>query len=223
MLHGQRLMKRLAVAGAVTAIVRLAPATVRAGPEEAPSTELPADMATPIEPGTLGAGQVGIRVGTGLGTGPIGLGAQVVVGLGGVDLVLGTSLVPPWCGYGGCDDAEVFVGGGVQTRLARDHRFTLGARAQYEAAVIGDRSSVLAAGVTAATGPRRWRGLFDIGALRWDEDGDPFGDNGWYVGGTVGLERLYRQAGVTASIGYGLPFDGPSDGMLLGTAMVFWR
>src|SRR5262245_13699965 len=90
-----------------------------------PSTDTPkppaAGIESPLEPGTLGLGHVGARVGVGLGNGPLGLGGEVAVGLGGVDVLASAGYLPPFCVNlgelgGGCDPAQVFLGFGAQAK-----------------------------------------------------------------------------------------------------------
>ena len=71
------------------------------------------------------------------GIGPMGLGGELVLGLGGIDLIASAAIMPaPLCIVGPCDDRDKLAfGGGVQARVFETRDVQFGARVRGDWAV----------------------------------------------------------------------------------------
>jgi hypothetical protein len=203
----------------------LAPVAAVADPApERNDTPAAPPFVSPAEPGTLARGQIGLRAGAGIGNGPLGLGGEAVVGLGGVDVMASAGYVPSYCVSlgelgGGCDEALVILGVGMQAGIQGEGSLRLGGRVKADKSVRGDDTSLVAGGVQASFGVAQLRGSLGITALDYYETGDPFGHNGWYVGPELGVQYLRSEhTGLSVSLGYGLPLDHQDKGMVMGSA-----
>jgi len=206
----------------------LSPTLAVAQPDAAPVDPTVETVATPLEPGTLGRGRVAGRFGAGLGSGPLGLGGELAVGLGGVDLLASAGYLPRFCldlgDLGsGCDPAQVLLGLGAQARLVESGRTRLGARIKGDASVAGDRVGLGVAGIDASTGNQAVRVSLGVVTAGWYEEDNPFGRNGFYVGPEVGLQYLRGHAGGALTFGYGLPLQGQERSMPMMSATAIWR
>jgi len=219
---------------AVTAVVVLA-VTARASAQPGlapPAPEAPAPPAprvvSPLEAGSLGRGKVAARIGVGLGNGPLGLGGELAVGLGGVDLLASLGYLPQFCLDlgdlgGGCDPTQVFVGLGAQAKLGETGPVRFGARVKGDASVAGDRVRMIATGVDASTGSAAVRVSVGAVVAGWSEEDDPFGDNGFYAGPEVGVSYLRANAGGALTFGYGFPLQGQPEPLPIVSATAIWR
>ncbi|HEU0036087.1 MAG TPA: hypothetical protein VFQ53_35990 [Kofleriaceae bacterium] len=228
-------MKRLA---AVVVLLLLARSLASAAPAPAPpappigSTDViapaPESRRSPLEPGSLGRGDVALGFGAGLGDKLFGFGGYAVVGLGGVDLAASVGFLPQYCIDlgdlgGGCDPALVLLGGGAQAELARTDSLRLGVRAHGNVSVTGDRTAIGSAGLVASTGSERLRVLAMPAIIGWYEVDDPFEENGWYAGGMLGVTYLSRSGGIELLGGAGAPISGQDDVMPMLQLSVFLR
>jgi hypothetical protein len=192
----------------------LAPPTTPRPDAAAPA----AHRGSPLEPGSLEAGQLALRLGVGLGNGAFGLGAEGALGLGGVDLLASIGYLPQFCLNlgelgGGCDPALVVPGLGVQVKLGEAGPVQLGGRVKGEASVSGDRTGLVVAGVGGSTGSAKVRVSFGAVATGWYEEDDPFMENGFYVGPEIGLAVFKNRAGGAVTFGYGFPLQGQPEWM----------
>jgi len=213
---------------AILASPSLATAQPGVTPDAPPPAAALAPVASPLEPGTLGRGDFAGRFGVGLGNGPLGLGAEVALGLGGVDLLASVGYLPQFCVNlgelgGGCDPALVFVGSGMQAMLRESGPVRFGMRVKGDASITGDRTGLLVAGVGASTGGSAVRVSLGAVTAGWYEEDDPFEENGWYVGPEVGLQYLRGHAGGAVTVGYGFPLTGQPKPMPLVSATAVWR
>jgi hypothetical protein len=109
-----------------------------------------------LEPGTLGVGAVAARVDMGFGPNVLGLGGQIVVGLGRVDLAAGINGLP--CSGYFCAVNTVFysVGGQVAVAAFGAGATRLSARATADIGTRGwDAFHMLAGAVQVSSGTSR--------------------------------------------------------------------
>jgi hypothetical protein len=173
---------------------------------------------SPLEPGSLESGELGLRFGVGLGNGAFGLGAEGAFGLGGVDLLASLGYLPQFClNLGelgsGCDPALVVPGIGVQAKLGEAGPVQLGGRLKGELSVSGDRTGLVVAGFGGSTGSANVRFSFGAVATGWYEQDDPFMENGFYAGPEIGLAFYKGRAGGEVTFGYGFPLQGQPEFM----------
>jgi hypothetical protein len=189
------------------------------------------DARSPVEPGTLAQGEVGVRAGASLGSGPTGLGVELIVGLGGLDLMGGLGWTPNHCiaigGLGsGCDEGETFLHLGVQGAFKewRGDRTRLGARAQFDYAIRGDDEVNVGAGaLVVSTGSGTHRFLGEALTVRYEEQGDPFDKNGFYTGVAVGYQVLGKRWAGFVLMGTVFPVEGQKGPLLVGSVGLLWK
>src|SRR5687767_8405854 len=89
--------------------------------------ELSEAVRSPVEPGRLGFGSLGFRAGVSAASGPFGVGAQLAVGLGRVDVLAGLSGLGLCLNEDSCD-FEAFASGGAQAALWANETTRVGVR-----------------------------------------------------------------------------------------------
>jgi hypothetical protein len=162
-----------------------------------------APIASPMDPGSLPRGRLAVRAGLGVGSGPLGVGAQTAIGLGGVDLLVDTSVIPFF------DDRIKILGGGAQAHLLSAGGFRIGARTQVDVAVdSGPAFLMSASGIAASAGSSSARaslGLVLVGIYEGRGDSrDP--EKSWGAGPEIGASLLGGEhLGLGATFGYLVP------------------
>jgi hypothetical protein len=206
---------------AILAIV-IVPTTAFAAPE--PST------ASLLEPGSLARGQLGLRINVGLGSGPTGIGVEGVLGLGGIDVLASTSVVPPLCIVVGedksCSSPDLFAGLGAQARLGRAGPLAFGVRVRGETLVAGGTLSIANGGLVMSTGGDHWRVSLTPTVLGWYEvrPAPAMADeNGWYLGGAVGISYSRGNSGFEVVGGVAAPLSGQAEALPLASISFFTR
>jgi hypothetical protein len=157
---------------------------------------------TPVEPGTLSSGAFGVEAGFGIGGGPPpGFGADLVVGLGGLDLFAGASVIPGICILDSCSPATALVGGGAQARLleSADGRTRLGLRGSFDIDPSQSDRYMATGAVQVATGSTRHR--FVLEALAVYDHSAASGDAEVILAAVPGYELLGRNLGLFVGIG----------------------
>lgn len=185
-------------------------------------------VASPLEPGTLALGQLGVRAGVGLGNGPLGIGGELAVGLGGVDVLASLGYLPRFCvnlgNFGsGCDPAKVLPGVGVQVKLGQDGPIRFGARAHADHAIAGHAVTMAVGGLSASGGTSSVRLSLGVTTAYWYEPSNLSKENGLYVGPEAAIQFLKERGGFALTAGFGFPIDHQSQMMPLASATAVWR